>query len=585
MPRIAAEEVAKIREEADIVEIISDYIPLTQRGKNFFGVCPFHQDHSPSMSVSREKQMFKCFSCGAAGNVFKFVSDYENISFVEAIERVAAKIGMSIHISNTYKPKEKYAREYEIMTLATSFYQNNLNTEAGLPAKKYLENRGLTEEMIREFAIGLSFSHNQLRDFLNKKQISNEELFQLGLVNQKDLEYYDVFSDRILFPIQDDRGNVIAFTGRVYQKDYSPKYLNSKETKIFKKGNVLFNFHRAKDACRLEKKLIMVEGNMDAIRMYVNGFKNTIALMGTSLTKDQISLIGKQHVPVILMFDNDDAGALATMTNGQLLENAGIKVFVVRLSGQKDPDEYLIKNGSEKMQELLKHPMSFIEFQYENLKGNRDLRDTENLSSYVRNVLDSLKQADPIIIDITLHKLVDEYNLSYDVLKNELKSEESKIEAIPPPAQKKERKNRYEVSADHILYYMMNDQKYVKIYQTKLGFFKEEKYRKVANEIIYYVEENKKIELADFLTYAEISPLKNEIYEIIKSIKDPNIEEISIMDYINNIKEIMWENELKKYKNEQKKIQDINEKEKLGQKIVDLMIKIQEIKKERSVKE
>ena len=153
MPKIAAEEVARIREEADIVEIISDYIPLTQRGKNFFGVCPFHQDNSPSMSVSREKQMFKCFSCGAAGNVFKSVSEYENISYMEAIEKVASKIGLSIKISDTYKPKEKFAHEYEIMTLATSFYQNNLNTEAGLPAKKYLLERGLTEEMIKEFNI------------------------------------------------------------------------------------------------------------------------------------------------------------------------------------------------------------------------------------------------------------------------------------------------------------------------------------------------------------------------------------------------------------------------------------------------
>ena len=584
MPKIAAEEVAKIREEADIVEIISDYIHLTQRGKNFFGVCPFHQDHSPSMSVSREKQMFKCFSCGAAGNVFKFVSEYENISYLEAIEKVASKVGLSIKISDTYKPKEKFAHEYEIMTLATNFYQNNLNTEAGLPAKKYLLERGLTEEMIKEFNIGLSFSNNQLRDFLQKRNISNEELFKLGLVNQKDLEYYDVFSERILFPIHDEKGNVVAFTGRVYEKDRSPKYLNSKETSIFKKGNILFNLHRAKNAIRLEKCLIMVEGNMDAIRMYASGFKNTVALMGTSLTKEQITLISKQHVKVLLMFDNDDAGALATMTNGRLLENAGIQVEVVRLSGQKDPDEYILKNGAQKMSEVLKHPMSFIEFQYENFKENKNLNDTENLRVYVKNVLDSLKGADAITIDITLHKLVDEYNLSYDVLKSELQTEEKPVEILPPP-NKEKRKSRYEKSAEHILYYMMNDQKYVKIYQTKLGFFKEETYRKIANEILYYLEENKKIELADFLTYAEQSPLKNEIYTLIQSIKDIELEDTSIMDYIRNIKEIMWEEELKKIKDEQKKVQDINEKERLGQKIVDLMIKIQEIKKERSVKE
>ena len=164
MAKISPEEIAHIREQADIVEIIGDYIPLTMRGKNYFGVCPFHQDHSPSMSVSREKQMYKCFSCGAAGNVFKFVSEYENISFIEAVAKVAAKIGISLNISASYKPVSKFAKEYEIMNLATLFYQNNLNTEFGLTAREYLHDRGITDEMIQEFQIGLSFQGNQLRD-------------------------------------------------------------------------------------------------------------------------------------------------------------------------------------------------------------------------------------------------------------------------------------------------------------------------------------------------------------------------------------------------------------------------------------
>ena len=584
MPLIAPEEVAKIREQADIVEIISDYIPLTQKGKNFFGVCPFHQDHSPSMSVSREKQMFKCFSCGAAGNVFKFVSDYENISFAEAIQKVAAKVGISIEVANTYKKVEKFAKEYDIMNLAMLFYQNNLNTPLGQEAKTYLKNRGLDEQMLKDFDIGLSFSKNQLRDFLSKKNIPLAEMEKLGLVNQKNLEYYDVFINRILFPIHNPGGKVVAFTGRVYEKDQSPKYLNSKETPIFKKGNVLFNYHRAKEAVRLEKKLIIVEGNMDAIRMYANGFKNTIALMGTSLTKEQIDLIFKLHVPVILMLDNDDAGALATMSNGRLLLDAGIDVEVIRLSGKKDPDEYILAYGKEAMQNLLEHPESFMEFQYEHLKENKDLRDTENLASYVRSVLDTLKKADPITIDITLNKLASEYHLSYDVLKQELK-----LDSSPPVVMqekpKKEKKSRYKQSVEHLLYYMMNDIKYIKIYQTKLGYFEEENYRKVASEIIYYADEHKKINVADFLSYAELSPLKDEIYEIIKSIKEPDIEDTSINDYINNIKEIMWENELKKMKVEQRKMQDINEKERIGLKIVELMKNIQELKKKRTVKE
>ena len=583
MAKISPEEIAHIREQADIVEIIGDYIPLTMRGKNYFGVCPFHQDHSPSMSVSREKQMFKCFSCGAAGNVFKFVSEYENISFIEAVAKVAAKIGVSLNISASYKPVSKFAKEYEIMNLATLFYQNNLNTEFGLTAREYLHDRGITDEMIQEFQIGLSFQGNQLRDFLEKKGILKTKMLELGLVNQKNQEYNDVFNERILFPIQDASGQVVAYTGRVYEKDKIPKYLNSRETFLFRKGNILFNYHRAKEAIRLLKNVVLVEGNMDAIRMYVCGFKNTIALMGTSMTKEQIELLKKLHVPVTLMFDNDEAGKLATITNGNLLKNAGVEVLVIRLTNEKDPDEYILKRGVEVMQDTLKHPVSYLEFLYEALKENKDLTDATALASYVKSVLASLENADPITVDVVLNKLVQEFNLSYEVLKSELK-EPKTTETIEVKPIVKAKKNRYQISVEHLLYAMMNDVKYIKMYQSKLGYFKEENYRKIANEIIYYAENKKEMSFADFLTYVELSPLKQEMNTIITSIKDDEIDDTSIADYIYNIKQIMWEDEVQKLKQEQKKLSDMNEKERIGNKIVELMKKIQEMKIERSVK-
>ena len=583
MAKISPEEIAHIRERADIVEIIGDYIPLTMRGKNYFGVCPFHQDHSPSMSVSREKQMYKCFSCGAAGNVFKFVSEYENISFIEAVAKVAAKIGVSLNISASYKPVSKFAKEYEIMNLATLFYQNNLNTEFGLTAREYLHDRGITDEMIQEFQIGLSFQGNQLRDFLEKKGILKTKMLELGLVNQKNQEYNDVFNERILFPIQDASGQVVAYTGRVYEKDKIPKYLNSRETFLFRKGNILFNYHRAKEAIRLLKNVVLVEGNMDAIRMYVCGFKNTIALMGTSMTKEQIELLKKLHVPVTLMFDNDEAGKLATITNGNLLKNAGVEVLVIRLTNEKDPDEYILKRGVEVMQDTLKHPVSYLEFLYEALKENKDLTDATALASYVKSVLASLENADPITVDVVLNKLVQEFNLSYEVLKSELK-EPKTTETIEVKPIVKAKKNRYQISVEHLLYAMMNDVKYIKMYQSKLGYFKEENYRKIANEIIYYAENKKEMSFADFLTYVELSPLKQEMNTIITSIKDDEIDDTSIADYIYNIKQIMWEDEVQKLKQEQKKLSDMNEKERIGNKIVELMKKIQEMKIERSVK-
>ena len=584
MPRVSTEEIAKIRQQADIVEIIGDYIPLTQRGKNYFGICPFHQDHSPSMSVSREKQLFKCFSCGAAGNVFKFVSDYENISYYEAVAKVANKIGASFHYLDVAPKKEKFAKEYEIMNLAMLFYQNNLQTEAGKEAITYLKERGLDEEAIKTFDLGLSFTKDQLLKFLNSKNITNTQMQQLGLVNPKNGTYTDVFFNRILFPIHDPLGHVVAFTGRVYQSDGTPKYLNSRETIIFKKGHILFNYHRAKDYIRLEKKVILVEGNMDAIRMDVSGFKNTVALMGTSLTNEQIELIKKLHVPVILMFDNDEAGALATHTNGQLLMDAGVNVQVVRLSNQKDPDEYILHNGVEKMAAVLKQPLSFMEFVYEDLKRGYNLNDSGQLAKYVRNVLNSLAKQDAIMTDLILHKLEDEFHLSYEVLKNEINVKEKDPPLINKEVGPKKRRTRYEISAENILYYMMNDLKYVKMYQAKLGFFKEDVYRRIANEIIYYTSEHNDIVISDFLIYAELSPLKDDIYKILSRIKERDITDTSFNEYVANIKEIKWEEEVKEKKMLLKQTIDVNEKEKIGQKIVELMKKIQEIKKERSVK-
>ena len=584
MPRISENVINEIRAQADIVDIIKEYIPLTPKGKNYFGVCPFHQDHSPSMSVSKEKQMFKCFSCGAAGNVFKFVSDYENISFIEAVAKVASKVGIPLTITGDYKPKEKFQKEYDVMNLTTLFFQNNLNTSLGTKAKEYLSQRGLNEEMVKVFDIGLALDKNTLYQFLNKKKIAPEDMVSLGLVNQSGLTYHDVFVNRIIFPIHDASGHVVGFTGRVYDGDYTPKYLNSKETSIFRKGNILFNYHRARDAIRTQKKVIMVEGNMDAIRMYVSGLQNTIALMGTSLTTEQVVLLQKLRVPVLLMFDNDEAGKTATMKNGQILIDAGITVEVVRLHGAKDPDEYILSNGIQAMKDNIEHPLSYLEFKYNALKENKNLEDTEELSLYVKGVLASLEHADEITIDITLNKLVQEFHLSYDILKSQLDTKKVEpVKQIPVKEKRVTKKSKYDLCAELILYYMMNDLKYVKMYQTKLGYFKSSVYRGIANEIIYYVEKNKTIELADFLSYAETSPLKEDIYRILESIKTPEIVETSMEDYIFNIKECTWEEEIKKLKVEMKQTSDIHEKENLAKKIVDFNKKIQEMLEERSV--
>lgn len=587
MPRISESKINEIRESADIVDIIKNYIPLELKGKNYFGVCPFHQDHSPSMSVSKEKQMYKCFSCGAAGNVFTFVSNYENITFIEAVVKVAGILGISVGDYTTTKPKEKYEREYNAMDLALKFYQNTLRTKDGGAAREYLLKRGLNEEMQKVFDIGLSTTSDKLYPFLKQKGMDEKFILDLGLITQEEGSIKDTFKDRILFPIHDAKGHVVGFTGRVYKGDYKPKYLNSKENHIFKKGNILFNYHRARDAIRTKKEVVIVEGNMDAIRMYVSGIKNTIALMGVSLTKEQIDLIRNLHATVILMLDNDEAGRTATLTNGEALENAGITCKVVRLSGEKDPDEYILKNGVQQMITNIAHAKSYLEFKIKALKDNKDLTDATVLSSYIKSVLKSISDEDAITKEVTINKLVEDYKLDKDLLNNELKkmatNNNVNVKVVARGSLKK-KINKEEISARSIIYYMMNDYKYIKMYQTNLGYFKSANYRGMANEILYYMTKNKTMNFADFMSYVAVSPLKEEFETVIRDTKIEDFSDSTFLDYILNIKESRIKGSIKECKKIIKDSSDILEQEKEMQKIITLKSELEKIIEERSVK-
>ncbi len=576
MAFIEQEEINRIRNSASIVDIISSYVPLTQKGKNYFGVCPFHDDHSPSMSVSEEKQIYKCFSCGATGNVFTFVESFLNISFAEAVSLVANKIGLSLSVKIEKKEDTKFKDEYALMDFAQKFYQNNLNTEAGQKAIDYLKKRDLFADTITNFNIGLALDQNSLYTILSKKGYSDKMLEDVGLINQGENGLKDVFQNRIMFPIHNLEGKVVGFTARCYLSELTPKYLNTKETFLFKKGNILFNYHRALDAVRISKELIVVEGNMDAIRMYSNGFKNVVALMGTAMTKEQIEIFKKLRCKIILMLDNDEAGETATLHLGELLEENHIAFLVVRLSGEKDPDSYIIKNGVEKMQEALKGAISFIDFKLNYFKKNKNLNDATDLAEYIKVVIDSLKSSNDIILkEVTLQKLSKDYNISYAILKeqlglNEAKETSKKVKII---SKEPENKNSYDKICSKILYYMMNDLEYIKLYQTKLGIFPTKEYRAIANEIVYYYEKNKSINLADFISFAENNTLKEEIMAIIKNEKDLVLTENGLLELLDILKKKAKKEEINKLKQQIKEEYDINKK-------IVLLEKITELKKE-----
>ncbi len=532
-------EIESILKKANIIDVIASYIPLTQKGKNYFGVCPFHEDHSPSMSVSEDKQIYKCFSCGAAGNVFTFVKDYENVSFIEAVKIVADKCGLIFNGTINKKSKIKNNEvEYQILALSLKYYQNNLNTSEGKKAKEYLLKRGLNEETIKDFDIGLALGReNNLYKLLLGKNYSIDTLLSLGLINKHDDYINDVFNNRIIFPIHDLDGNPVGFTGRIYENVDQAKYINSKESPIFKKGQILFNYHRAKNEIKKKKEVIVVEGNMDAIRMHTNGIKNVVALMGTSLTKDQINILKSLRAKVILMLDNDEAGETATLENGNLLENANISPLIIRLSGEKDPDEYIIKNGVEAILNNIKNPISFLEFKLKYFKKNKDLTKTNDLVSYVKEIINNIKDIDDELTkELTIKKMSTEYDIPLDLLKNELKSVTTPKEIVVNNQKKlaKKKLSKYDIACQNIIYFMMNDCEYIKKFKSDLGYFNNQKYRIISNEIIYYYEANGTIDLASFIAFA--TPKEYISEDVLELVKNVNIENLTMDNFEGFIK-------------------------------------------------
>ena len=570
---ITDEEIERIRRNANIVDIISGYLPLTQKGKNYFGVCPFHEDHSPSMSVSEEKQIYKCFSCGAAGNVFTFVSEYENVKFLEAVQIVADKCGIPFHgVIKKEKPR-LHSEDYEVMNLALKFYQNNLNSKEGLSAKEYLKNRNLDDDVIKEFDLGLALGREaSLHSLLSKKKYSTETLIRLGLINSNHGFINDVFQRRIMFPIHDLEGNIVGFTGRIYENSDQAKYINSKESAIFKKGQILFNYHRAKQEIRRKKEVILVEGNMDAIRMYASGIKNVVALMGTSLTNDQVTTIKGLRANVILMFDNDSAGEIATYQNGTILEEAGIQPLIVRLSGEKDPDEYIIKNGVEALEKNIMSPISFLDFKLNYFKREKDLTKIEDLAQYIKAIVRDLKNiSDELTRELTLKKISEDYQVPLELLHHELDQLEAKKNVGESKKLEKKKISKYDRACQNIIYFMMNDEEYILRFQKELGYFNEKKYRNIANEIIYYYEMNQKMDFSAFISFISTKEyIVDDAMEIIKMNQMTSFDAEAFSECILVAKKEMAKKEIQELRAKIANCMDASEKLELAKQLLKL---------------
>ena len=575
---LQTEEINQIRSSVDIVDVISGYLPLTQKGKNFFGVCPFHDDHSPSMSVSREKQIYTCFSCGATGNVFKFLMDYENISFPEAVQKVADRAGIAVDLHiKSHHVKTANQELYDIYEYALKCYQNHLNTESGQAAKEYLHERNINDEVIKEFRIGYSFQkREQLTNMLRKKGYSDKDLLRSGLVIQNEYGFTDIYYDRVMFPLCDMNGRVVGFSGRIHRPGKDFKYINTKETEIFKKGELLYNYHRAKDIARQKKQVIVMEGFMDVIRAFTIDVKNAIATMGTAVTKEQALAIKKMAKEVILCFDGDAAGEKATYACSNELLAIGVVPKIIRLEDNLDPDEYIQKYGKEQFERKIEQPMNVLDFKMLYYKHHRDLQNSMDLANYVNDMIEEVSKVDDEVLrELTLQKVADDSGLTVDFLKEKLEQKEKTIEvpALQPQAKEKTTKkiSKTEQAERNLIFYMLRSADVIKMYQKKVAFMPTEEYRFLAREISFYYKTYREMNEADFLTSIADKPkLMATVGKIAAlDLKDTySIEEID--DYIKAIQQYNIQYEIDRMKLRLKEEVDPMKKAKYAEKIVEL---------------
>lgn len=561
--------ISDVRRRLDIVEVISGYIPLVQKGKNFFGVCPFHDDTNPSMSVSREKQIYRCFSCGASGNVFTFVQEYEHITFREALVELAEKAGISLPNISYHKKNDSYEKFYEVYEIANKYYLNNLQTNLGKQAKEYLHNRQIDDSMIKEFGIGLSLeTQNDLVQFLGKKGYSLNELNEIGLAN----ENHDLYNGRIMFPLKDLSGRIVGFSGRRYDGKKENKYVNTKVTPIFQKGSILYNYYDAREFVRRKDQVIVMEGFMAAIRSISVGVKNVVSLMGTAMTKEQMNLLKRLSLNVILCLDGDDPGQHATLTHGEELENNGFHVKVVELSDGLDPDDYILKYGSESFQSLIENAINYGDYRIKSLKKNINLNSNEEVSDYINRVLlEASKLTDEIRRELILKTLAKEFDIGYNTLekrlstyleKNRPKQQVEEKKVLP---KKTKKRTKYELAEHYLLYFMLENGTVRNYFEQGKFNFSTEQERFLASEIVYYYKLYGTLVPADFYTYLQD---KKELLQLLDDVLTLEVGEISnkmIDEYIRVVKENSVNLEIERLKKTMKEKNDPLEKARIAE--------------------
>ena len=583
MSWISEDDIKAIRQQADIVDVMSRYITLEKKGKDYKAICPFHDDHDPSLSISTDKQIFKCFVCGTGGNVFTFVQKIENISFLEAVCKVAELIHYPLHMDTSqFQPKvDQNQPLYDCVQSYIRFLTYELQSENGESVKRYLSQRKINEDIIKRFEIGYAPESSRSVKYLKAKGFNEQILTDTGLIRTHDLDTYAVFDNRLMIPIHDENGNPVGFTARRLNEDKDvAKYINTSETKIYHKGHLIFNYHRAKEFAKKNKRCILVEGAMDVIAFEKADIHESIACLGTACTKEQIALLKRLNVPLVVCYDGDKAGKAATYKFGKLAVDYGLNFSIVKNTTGKDPDEIFNELGKDELYLSVHKTVSFVEFLFDYLPNQYDLDNYEDKKKFTSEMQSFIERT------CTDFEKADYYSRIRDLTGFDLSHQSANI-----PAPKKESRNNAAVVrnieplkngrtlAEHgVLWMILNSKLAADQFKDQIGFFQDP----VCEELsLYCYDMYRNMDHIDFdvlMSYIEKEDVRNLLVSLMENpFQVDGYNEDFFNDSLMKIKECTLQAQIDNLNDQIKNVQDPMLKISLASKKQELIIQRNEI--------
>lgn len=496
--------VDEIKSRCNIVDVVGRVVPLKKSGSNYKGVCPFHNEKTPSFVVSETKQIYTCFGCGATGDLINFVERYYNLDFKGAVEMLAKEYGISIEGAfKSSRDKEEY---YEINRQAARFFFKAMRQSAN-PGYTYMKNRGISEDILNKFGIGYADDDwTSLYEFLKEQGIAEDKLMELGLISNSKGRYFDKFRSRVMFPIMNTAGKVIGFGGRVIGQG-EPKYLNSQESNVFQKKNNLYGLNLTRGDVSGEDSIILVEGYMDVVSLYQSGVRNVSASLGTALTENQARLIKRYTKNVILSYDADSAGQNAAFRGLDILYREGCRAKVLKVTDGKDPDEFVKKNGRKAFMKLAEDAVPYGDFKIDVIKQKYDLDDQQQRVDFISEAVSALRIMKPVEADIYIKKLAEQTGISEGAIRFEYSGNNSEKQESAVYERGRPQKEEYEeimpLVEQDLIKLMLIDEKFVDIPENiKDTAFKSEAGKTIYDSILKIDEGRRPLDmnrLKDFL--------------------------------------------------------------------------------------